>query len=133
MRETNQCACEPESRPVTHTNSSISHVRFSCEADDADDADQAKGAAAFCDRAQADQSLPRLTEVPPEHDGTEFVDWLKGEPYTRPGEPVAWTDRPDVVTVVEDLAGEGWRPGRIARTLGLSRVEVVTILRRTGR
>ena len=65
MREANQCACEPEPELVNHTNNSISHVSFSCEADQADQADQAKETAAFCDRAQADQSLPRLTEVPP--------------------------------------------------------------------
>jgi hypothetical protein len=46
---------------------------------------------------------------------------------------VAWVDMPDVVTVVEDLADEGMKPGRISRELGLSRPEVVTILRRTGR
>jgi hypothetical protein len=45
----------------------------------------------------------------------------------------AWVDRPDVVTVVEDLADEGMRPGRISRTLGLTRAEVVTVLRRAGR
>jgi hypothetical protein len=41
-----------------------------------------------------------------------------------------WIDRPNVVTVVEDLAAEGWRPGRIARELGLTRAEVLTILKR---
>jgi hypothetical protein len=45
----------------------------------------------------------------------------------------AWTEREDVQTAVEDLADEGQRPGRIARTLGLTRAEVITILRRTGR
>lgn len=46
---------------------------------------------------------------------------------------VAWVDMPDVITVVEDLADQGMKPGRISRELGLSRIEVVTILRRTGR
>ena len=46
---------------------------------------------------------------------------------------VAWTDRPDVVAVVEDLADEGMRPRRIARTFGLTADEVLMILRRTGR
>jgi hypothetical protein len=45
----------------------------------------------------------------------------------------AWTDRPDVITVVEDLFRERWKPRRIARTLGLTLDEVVTILRRSGR
>jgi hypothetical protein len=63
----------------------------------------------------------------------ELDAWLKGEPYTRPAAPIAWVDRPDVVTVVEDLADEGWRPRRISRTLGLTRAEVFTVLRRTGR
>ena len=40
---------------------------------------------------------------------------------------------PDVVTLVEDLADEGMRPGQISRSLGLTRAEVITILRRTGR
>jgi hypothetical protein len=40
---------------------------------------------------------------------------------------------PDVVTVVEDLADEGMRPRRIARTFGLTAEEVLTILRRSGR
>jgi hypothetical protein len=52
---------------------------------------------------------------------------------TQAAEPGAWVDRCDVVTVVEDLASEGWRLGRISRTLGLTRNEVLTILRRTGR
>lgn len=47
--------------------------------------------------------------------------------------PVAWTDRPDVITVVEDLADSGMRPRRIARTFGLTADEVITILKRTGR
>ena len=47
--------------------------------------------------------------------------------------PVAWTDRPDVVSAVEDLADEGMRPRRIARTFGLTADEVLTILRRSGR
>jgi hypothetical protein len=47
--------------------------------------------------------------------------------------PVAWTDRRDVIAVVEDLADEGMRPGKIARTLGLRPDEVLTILRRSGR
>jgi hypothetical protein len=47
--------------------------------------------------------------------------------------PVAWTDRPDVIAVVEDLADEGIRPRRIARTFGLTADEVLTILRRSGR
>jgi hypothetical protein len=47
--------------------------------------------------------------------------------------PVAWTDRPDVIAVVEDLADEGMRPRRIARTFGLTAGEVLTILRRSGR
>jgi|ERR687891_385634 hypothetical protein len=47
--------------------------------------------------------------------------------------PVAWTRRADVITVVEDLADEGKKVGQIARMLGLSRNEVTTILRRTGR
>jgi hypothetical protein len=44
-----------------------------------------------------------------------------------------WIDRQDVIATVEDLADEGMRPGRIARTLGLRRAEVVTVLRRIGR
>jgi TubC N-terminal docking domain len=47
--------------------------------------------------------------------------------------PVAWTDRADVITVVEDLADEGMRPRRIARTFGLTAEEVLTVLRRSGR
>jgi hypothetical protein len=39
----------------------------------------------------------------------------------------------DIATVVEDLADDGWRPGKISRTLGLKLVEVLAILRRTGR
>ena len=46
---------------------------------------------------------------------------------------VPWVDRPDVATVVEDLADEGKRPGQISRLLGLRRDEVTAILRRTGR
>jgi hypothetical protein len=44
-----------------------------------------------------------------------------------------WIDRPDVVTVVEDLADEGLRPGAISRLLGVSRAEIITILRKSGR
>jgi hypothetical protein len=47
--------------------------------------------------------------------------------------PVAWTDRADVIAVVEDLADGGERPRRIARTFGLTADEVLTILRRSGR
>jgi hypothetical protein len=47
--------------------------------------------------------------------------------------PVAWTDRADVITVVEDLADEGMRPRRIAQKFGLTAEEVLTILRRSGR
>ena len=47
--------------------------------------------------------------------------------------PVAWVDMPDAVTVVEDLADEGMRPRKIARTLGLTVDEVLVVLRRTGR
>jgi hypothetical protein len=46
--------------------------------------------------------------------------------------PVAWTNRPDVITVVEDLAN-GLGPRRIAKTFGLTADEVLTILRSTGR
>ena len=48
-------------------------------------------------------------------------------------QPIDWTNRPDVIAVVEDLADERWRPGRISRSLGLTRDEVIAILRRTGR
>jgi hypothetical protein len=44
-----------------------------------------------------------------------------------------WVDMPDVVTVVEDLSDEGMRPGEISRLLRLTRAEILTILRRTGR
>jgi hypothetical protein len=47
--------------------------------------------------------------------------------------PRRWIDMADIVTLVEDLADEGMRPGRISRLLGLTTAEVVTILRRTGR
>jgi hypothetical protein len=58
----------------------------------------------------------------------------KPEPEAATGdELICWTEQSDVIAVVEDLADEGLRPGKISRTLGLSRAEVVTILRRTGR
>ena len=44
-----------------------------------------------------------------------------------------WVDMPDVVTAVEDLADQNNSAGQISRLLGLTRPEVVTILRRTGR
>jgi hypothetical protein len=63
--------------------------------------------------------------------------WLKrrmaAAALATPATVRAWVDRPDVVIVVKDLADEGWRPGRISRTLGLTRAEVLTVLRRTGR
>jgi hypothetical protein len=57
----------------------------------------------------------------------------KAAPVDPEPKPIRWIDRPDVVAVVEDLADERWRPGRIAGALGLTRSEVITILRRTGR
>jgi hypothetical protein len=69
------------------------------------------------------------TEFPdPGHPGQEATPPLDPEP-----KPIRWIDRPDLVAVVEDLADERWRPGRIAGALGLTRDEVITILRRTGR
>ncbi|MGH6898238.1 MAG: hypothetical protein ACREJ5_17095 [Geminicoccaceae bacterium] len=53
--------------------------------------------------------------------------------FDRPTKRPRWIDRPDVVTVVEDLADEGKMPGQVSRLLGLTRAEVVTILRRTAR
>jgi TubC N-terminal docking domain len=47
--------------------------------------------------------------------------------------PIAWTDRPDVVAVVEDLADEGMRPRKIARTFGLTVDEVLVVLKGAGR
>ena len=46
---------------------------------------------------------------------------------------IAWTEQPDVITVVEDLSDEGMGPRRISCLLGLIAAEVLTILRRTGR
>jgi hypothetical protein len=58
------------------------------------------------------------------------AEWQNWAPVA---EPIAWTERPAVIAVVEDLADERWRPGRISRSLGLTRDEVIEILRRTGR
>jgi hypothetical protein len=46
---------------------------------------------------------------------------------------IAWTERADVIAVVENLADERMRPRKIAALLGLKTGEVLTILRRTGR
>jgi hypothetical protein len=72
-------------------------------------------------------------ELPPLPIGDEHDRWLRGEVGPARPEPIDWTARPDVIAVVEDLADEGQRPGKIARTLGLTRGEVLTVLRRTGR
>jgi hypothetical protein len=69
-----------------------------------------------------------LVELPPLPCDDEHGRWLRGEP-----DPIAWIERNDVRLLVEDLADQGWRPGRISRTLGLRRDEVATILRRSGR
>jgi hypothetical protein len=58
------------------------------------------------------------------------AEWQNWAPIA---EPIAWTDRPDVVAVVEDLSDERMRPRKIAATLGLTSAEVIEILRRTGR
>jgi hypothetical protein len=68
----------------------------------------------------------------------ELLELLHAEPESEPVAPasdglIPWIDMPDVITVVEDLADEGKRPGQISRLLGLRRDEVVTILRRSGR
>jgi hypothetical protein len=51
----------------------------------------------------------------------------------KPAKVVPWTEMPDVIAVVEDLADEKNSVRKISRLLGLSRTEIVTILRRTGR
>jgi hypothetical protein len=81
-------------------------------------------------------SAPELPSLP---DDDEHAAWLRREPYEHQIEsapliaPVAWVDRLDVSTVVEDLAHEGMRRGKISRMLGLTSGEVLAILRRTGR
>jgi hypothetical protein len=57
----------------------------------------------------------------------------KAAPVDPEPKPIRWIDRHDVVTVVEDLSDERRRPRWIAGTLGLTRAEVITVLRRTGR
>jgi TubC N-terminal docking domain len=59
-------------------------------------------------------------------DPAEYENWAPLD------QPVVWTERPDVITVVEDFSDEGMRPGRISRELGLTCAEVITILRKTG-
>ena len=61
-------------------------------------------------------------------DPAEYENWAPLEDA-----PVAWTDRADVIAVVEDLADEGVRPRRIARTFGLTADEVLTVLRKSAR
>lgn len=58
---------------------------------------------------------------------------MEGVSATAGDEPIHWTEQPDVVVVVEDLADEGVRAGRISHLLGLGTIELVTILRRSGR
>ena len=42
-------------------------------------------------------------------------------------EPSPWTEMPDVIAAVEDLADAGEKPWQISRLLGLRRDEVFTI------
>jgi hypothetical protein len=119
-----------------------SHVRLRNGADQADQPDQARETAAFRGRPQ--QNRPDQTRLGPDHldsvrscpaepwanDPAEYPNWAATPELA---EPIASTDRPDVISVVEDLADDGMRPGKISRTLGLTRVEVLVILRRTGR
>ena len=126
-------ADEHSAIPPGHDSNRVSHVCVSFEADQADQPDRTRKSATFGEAAQPSVSLTEpdhWRELPPLPADDEHALWLRGK---RPAAPVPWTDRPDVVTVVEDLADEGMRPGKIARTLGLRRGEVVTILRRTGR
>ena len=89
----------------------------------------------------------------PEHAGqpwaddpAEFCNWSRrplpdenrrsdppeAESWREPPEltPMPWAERSDVITVVEDLADQGVRVCQIVRELGLSRAEVITIMRR---
>ena len=75
------------------------------------------------------------TDVPPQmsEPGENFCPFPERRTAITDKTYPRWIDMPDVVTLVEDLADEGMRPGQISRSLGLTRAEVITILRRTGR
>jgi hypothetical protein len=62
-----------------------------------------------------------------ERHASELVDLLRPASGS---ELINWTERPDVITVVDDMFRARWHPQRISRTLGLTADEVLTILRR---
>jgi hypothetical protein len=130
MKEANRHVKDHGFEPPPRTKNDISHVRYSCKPDLPDQADRTRESAVFDGQAQLfepDQTLSKVDQAWAD-DQAEPYNWSRTT--LKPAEPTLWAECPDVSIVVEDLADEGKRVGQIARLLGLTRIEVLVILRR---
>jgi hypothetical protein len=115
-------------QPAPQIKSEVSHVRLSRNPDQPDQADRARKSAASDGQAQLsdpDQTLPMAEQTLDHHKWSRTT--------SKQAARTLWAERPDVILVVEDLVDGGMRPGRISHELGLTRAEMLVILRRSGR